>query len=587
MTELQDEIVIEDLKREPWSKRELRPKSEPMPPAAIMDDPAYRGAEWKEVCRVKLKKVSVRSSVQTLRKEFGIVAVAVESQDGLECGLDVPLQTGGSLLFGFENGIEKWESLRDLLGLEDLEEDPRDCVERVWLPVYKFEVPSALTGLPWSQRSGSLLLDDKDAGGLQSLTGATPRQLEEDSDEDSPIRPLGRVGPTKSCPPMITPRKKSEGGDTPSTGRGIFGKRETKKPRMQVPELRAPEMCGIVHIDGKTKWFPATDEVLMEGDLMILSQGSVRNFALLRAKALFGQHCIGAGFKMVYSLDMPKDAGRDRRFRGGNNQFISAAESEAEGLMDVVPKGQALHISEAEPERSSSAFEFSKLFVLKFLMPAHSSCLACASKACYRASRMPHLWSQAAAYGIVSIAVEQDEMRNRTQLLFGFADDVPHEKGLSLFCGVRNKEDLDRCIGSRWLPVFNFRVPDVWVNITLREVLQDEELAICGISRRGVAESRELWFPGLEEKFENTDEVVLALPSAIVFAEKYLAEAGAKLQLDQAKRHETGVTDGRRLGLQHLSFMWSWTQKSEDPDGDVDIDMELDARANRHALVRI
>ena len=29
----------------------------------------------------------------------------------------------------------------------------------------------------------------------------------------------------------------------------------------QVPDMRAPEMCGVIKNDGKTKWFPRTDEV--------------------------------------------------------------------------------------------------------------------------------------------------------------------------------------------------------------------------------------------------------------------------------------------------------------------------------------
>lgn len=35
-----------------------------------------------------------------------------------------------------------------------------------------------------------------------------------------------------------------------------------KKPlRMpKVPEMRAPEMCGLVRSDGTTKWFPNADE---------------------------------------------------------------------------------------------------------------------------------------------------------------------------------------------------------------------------------------------------------------------------------------------------------------------------------------
>eukprot|EP00931_Biecheleriopsis_adriatica_P065572 TRINITY_DN4007_c0_g1_i1.p1 TRINITY_DN4007_c0_g1~~TRINITY_DN4007_c0_g1_i1.p1 ORF type:complete len:2799 (-),score=514.89 TRINITY_DN4007_c0_g1_i1:146-7867(-) len=594
MTELQDEIVLEDLKREPWAKRELRPKSDPMPPAAIIDDPAYRGAEWKEVCRVKVKKVSTKTSVANLRKEFGIVAVAVESRDGLECGLDVPLQSGGSLLFGFENGVEKWESLRGLLGLQDEDDqDPKESVERVWLPVYKFEAPYALTGMPWCKRSCSLLVtDDRDVATKAELTPAGgASRFDADSDDDSPqsVRRLGRMGPTKSAPPSTTPRitPRSKGEGTPRKGPILWHNLQEKRaPVAQVPEIRAPEMCGIVRgMDGTTKWFPSPDEVLHEGDLMILSQGSVRNFAMLRAKALFGQHCVGAGFKMVYTIDLPRDSGKRRRDRASASRITTPAASEHEGI-DFKSEGGS------QPEDSSSMFEFAKLFVLQHLTPEHSLNLACASKACYRASRMPHLWSHATSYGIVTMAVDQDEATNRTQLLFGFADDVPHEKGLSLFCNFQKKEDLDRCIGSKWLPVFNFCVPDDWTGLSVQEVLQDEGLSICGISRRDASSSRELWFPGLGEMFEEHDEVVLTLPSAMVFAQKYLegrTEDAKTLgwQTDYGRRCDAGVSDGRKLHLHYLSFMWSWSQKKSSEEMELDMDLELDARANRHALVRI
>eukprot|EP00930_Biecheleria_cincta_P067964 TRINITY_DN5496_c0_g1_i1.p1 TRINITY_DN5496_c0_g1~~TRINITY_DN5496_c0_g1_i1.p1 ORF type:complete len:2756 (-),score=417.43 TRINITY_DN5496_c0_g1_i1:241-7377(-) len=569
MTELQDEIVIEDLKREPWCNRELNPKSEPMPPASIMDDPAYRGAEWREVCRVKVKKVSHKTSVTRLRQEFGIVAVAVESRDGLECGLEVPLQSGGSLLFGFENGIERWESVRKLLGLEeDEEEDPRDHVERVWLPVYKFEVPIALTRAPWSERSESLLVDeDADAG--MSLTPSVKYGIDRDSDDDlSFVQSMGQVRSTKSAPASISQRNLN-GKGTPSTGSVAW--RRISKPK-QSRALRAPEMCGVVKaIDGTKKWFPSMDEQLCEGDQMILSQGSVRNFAVLRARALFGQHCVGAGFKMVYSLDLPKD-----------NRRSHLARIETGSASQPIPDGVAGNPSLYD---NPSAFDFLKLFVLSYFSVGDSVPLACASKACYRASRMPHLWSHAASYGIVTVAVNQNEAAHQCQLLFGFIDDVPHEKGLSLFCGLEQAGDLDRIIGSRWLPVFNFQVPDEWFNVSVQEVLEGEEIAICGICRRDRATSRELWFPGLEEKFEDRDEVVLTLSSAMSFAKKYLAGSFA----DSGPKLET--CDARKLRMPYLSFAWSWGQKcgGEDPvDDEVeDIHLDLDAHANRHALVQI
>ncbi|CAE8585117.1 unnamed protein product [Polarella glacialis] len=598
MTELADAIVLEDLKREPWGKADSRPpKLDPFPAPAVMDDPAYRGATWREFCRIKLKKLSV-SCISDLRKELGIVAVAVESRDGLECGLNVPLQTGGSLLFGFENGVEKWEALRGLLALEDLEEDPRDSVERVWLPLYKFEVPHALTGVSWAKRSGSLILNEDTMEDLkaevdgQPFSQEDPSSDEDDDDVEVMAHLLGRVGPTKSCPPLMTPRKKSGEGTPRTPNRGPAARNKLsrsrdrdKKQKARAPDIRLPEICGIVRSsDGTTKWFPPTEAVLRPGDQMMLSQGSVRSFAMLRARALFGEHCVGAGFKMVYSLELPRD-GRLRRSRGAStpkSHWTTPAQSEAG--TPKTPRTPCRDDDEETWEASCSTFEFAKLFVLNFLTPAHSSSFACASKAAYRASRMPHLWSHAEAYGVVTVGFEHDEATQRAQLLFGFADDVPHEQGLSLFCGFRKTEDLDRCIGSKWLPVFNFRVPDTWVNKSVRAVLYEEEVAICGISRRDGWASRELWFPSLLEIFEESDEVVMTLQSAHVFAGKYQQQGpggepghanaqvdgvasrggsrGGFFQLPStttiASTTTTATTTTTTIPVQHLCFMWEW-----------------------------
>eukprot|EP00933_Yihiella_yeosuensis_P049986 TRINITY_DN47747_c0_g1_i1.p1 TRINITY_DN47747_c0_g1~~TRINITY_DN47747_c0_g1_i1.p1 ORF type:complete len:1319 (-),score=236.47 TRINITY_DN47747_c0_g1_i1:145-3552(-) len=599
MTELGDEIILEDLKREPWAKRELKPKMDPMPPASIIDDPAYRGAQYTEVCRIKLKRVAVKLSVATLRKEYGMVAVAIESRDGLECGLHVPLQTGGSLLFGFEDGVEKWERLREILGLEDPEEDPRDSVERVWLPVYKFEVPQALTGEPWHARSSSMLPEDAKAEGDLTRKGSDSSD-EDDDDAYEMDRPLGgRVGPTKSCPPMITPRKKSVKED--STPRGPAAWRGTSHPkpskRKSTQAWKPPEMCGIVrHSDRSTKWFPSTDEVLEDGDIMMLSQGSVRSYAMLRAKALFGSHCIGAGFKMVYALTMPRDAVRNQSSGTSHWTGMTPAQtpaqtptartpvaSEADVLLDTKSTAAGTEGGGWGNSLPSPApFEFAKLLVLSFMGPSESLAFASTCKATYRASRMPHLWSHAAAYGLVTLDVQQDETTSRAQLLFGFADDVPHEKGLSLFCGFRNKEDLDRCIGSKWLPVFNFSTPASWRDKSVKEVIEEDGLAICGISRRDGTASREIWFPGLSERFENKDEVVMTLRSAKVFAEKYCPTPSTD---------NIEVFDICKLPIYHSAFLWTWRQNNgnDDPDGNfiLDVELELDARPNRHALIAV
>ncbi|CAK9010971.1 Uncharacterized protein SCF082_LOCUS10889, partial [Durusdinium trenchii] len=164
-------------------------------------------------------------------------------------------------------------------------EDPRDFVERVWLPVYKFEVPSGIAGEAWVTRSRSLLLGDKDDADHKVLCNATTRKFEGDSDEETPwqlTRGFTRVGPMKSAPAALTP------GQTPANSKAASFdctpkrspvrsgptplKKQVRLPK--VPDLRAPEMCGIVCSDGKTKWFPRSDEVLSDGDFMILAQGS-------------------------------------------------------------------------------------------------------------------------------------------------------------------------------------------------------------------------------------------------------------------------------------------------------------------------
>ncbi|CAJ1328506.1 unnamed protein product [Effrenium voratum] len=147
-------------------------------------------------------------------------------------------------------------------------------------------------------------------------------------------------------------------------------------------------------------------------------------------------------------------------------------------------------------------------------------------------------------------------------------------------CGFKRKEDLDRCIGTRWLPVFNFRVPDAWVNISIGEVLMEEDLSITGICRRGADVSRELWFPGVQEKFEEQDEVVLTMTSAMLFAEKHL---------DGAKPHSLpscNIMDARKLHAHYLSFLWAWENKRHE-DLELDLELEFDVRAKKNAMVRI
>ena len=73
--------------------------------------------------------------------------------------------------------------------------------------------------------------------------------------------------------------------------------------------LQAPEIVGLVSDatkEGK-RWFPPDTEVVHEGNQIILSQGSVNSFALTWARARFGFHCLGTGFKMVYGVTLPKE----------------------------------------------------------------------------------------------------------------------------------------------------------------------------------------------------------------------------------------------------------------------------------------
>jgi len=555
MTELADEIVVEDLKREPWARRDLRPSGSPQPSPPILADPAYRGAEWKELCRVRLRRVSLRDSAKELRKEFGIVAMAIESKDGLECGLCTPLEKDGFLLFGWEQGVENWAGLKEFLGLDE-ETDPKEHVERVWLPVYKFEVPEAFTGQPWhkfvvsklSAASGILPEPASEEGdGIFALTGAMARLFRQQVFEK------GKRTLFKS---KLLCNSKSAG------------------------EWAPPELCGAVFRQ-TTQWFPGDDVIFQKGDQMILPQGSVQSFATLRARAFFGHSCLGAGSKLVYCISMPQDCPAARRVRsaeapaGPTRTSSRATSSCASGL----------------PQHS--AFEYAKLFVMNAMTKDECLELACTSKASYRASRLPHLWPHAAPHGLVTVGVEASPEDGQCSLLFGFTDEAPNERGLSLFCGFKGGDasrQLEHHVETRWLPVFNFAVPEAWVGRTVKRVLQGEGLSILGISRSAEAEgfSRQLWFPGLRERFDRDDEVILSLQSACSFAAKYhpheasvghasVPSEDGRLPTGRLRKYPWQPGYVARLGRgvshealhqAHLGFLWNWEDQPKEEEED-------------------
>ena len=74
------------------------------------------------VCHSKVKRLRGKTTLQDIRSDFGMVAVALESKDEVECTPHTALEEQGFLIFGFERGEERWASMGDFLGLE-IEED--------------------------------------------------------------------------------------------------------------------------------------------------------------------------------------------------------------------------------------------------------------------------------------------------------------------------------------------------------------------------------------------------------------------------------------------------------------------------------
>ena len=64
-----------------------------------------------------------------------------------------------------------------------------------------------------------------------------------------------------------------------------------------------------------------------------------------------------------------------------------------------------------------------------------------------------------------------------TRLLVG--ELLPHE-ALRKFCGMQSTNDLDDFITSKWIPIFNFRVPELWHDKSVIEILRQEEIMPWG-----------------------------------------------------------------------------------------------------------
>mmetsp|Transcript_33876 Transcript_33876/g.96867 ORF Transcript_33876/g.96867 Transcript_33876/m.96867 type:complete len:258 (-) Transcript_33876:90-863(-) len=227
---------------------------------------------------------------------------------------------------------------------------------------------------------------------------------------------------------------------------------------------------------------------------------------------------------------------------------------------------------------------------MAFLSPGELRVAACCSRPCYRATRMPHLLPQALSYGVTTIAVEQVEIEEmqRGILLFSFENDVPDDIGLCKFIGFYSPDDLDAGISTRWLPVCNFRVPFGWISKSVRQVQDEEEFSICGISRRGAMgdSTHEIWFPNPFESFDMGDEVILSMQSAYRFTARHCPSAPARDARDAALVHGDfpwELAAGRsRLppGELGLSFNWQWLPgeiermaevMEEDEEDDMDI----------------
>jgi len=151
---------------------------------------------------------------------------------------------------------------------------------------------------------------------------------------------------------------------------------------------------------------------------------------------------------------------------------------------------------------------------------------------------MHHLWPF--GRGIIVVGLHVDPVKRGDEpepatLLFTFQNEKPDDVSLRSFfatCDITSATDLDAAISTKWVPVFNFNVPHLWIGRSVMEVARQEEVIVWGIRRPSNGGSLAIWFPGpglkdevgnekYVEKFGESDEVILPFWSARAFAQKY------------------------------------------------------------------
>jgi len=124
-----------------------KPSDKPVPPTYVSHEPTYRGSEWRAMCRMKLTDValrrmqgtsSTRPSAEDVGETFQILPVSVE-KEGKAYPLNESLHVGSYLVFTFADECgELFKILKNLV-IGPASSSTED-VERMWVPVYKFEV---------------------------------------------------------------------------------------------------------------------------------------------------------------------------------------------------------------------------------------------------------------------------------------------------------------------------------------------------------------------------------------------------------------------------------------------------------------
>lgn len=557
MTEREDEVRIEDLQRGPWNKQSNQPPSDPAPPAHVLDDPSYRGAEWRAMCRIKLTKAALdvmssrmdivslssgttqgRPSAQDLRKQFQIVPVSVQNRDGRRCGLDAPLEPNSYILFGFENtstpGPSHFNTIRVLVEEKpdpDADFDPSEFVDRVWLPVYKFDVPKALCGVPWQAH----------VDGMRSSWDSGTR------------RPTVKLRPSLRTSPAVT-------SSQPATDKAeaLFDEDEEDMLFIgysSIAGIQAPEIVGLVRNNEK-RWFPAETEVVREDDQIILSQGSLKGFALTWARARLGSQCLSTGSKLVYGMTLPKPTAWSRSGPAGIHvHVLNFVMGFRLGLRTVKPA--PINMETGEPLLDTAVGDLGVL-----------ASYSATSRGAYRASRMYNLWPFGAGISMVGVHSSPPKKGKLPDqdLLFAFHHEKPDDKSLARFFGMSDPNQLDTVITSRWVQIFNFAVPTHWIGKSVMEIARKEEIVVWGISRPFGSGTRVIWFPGpgLKDKegehhvelYGESDEIILPLWSAFALMTKYFDRFLPKTISERFPAQDTVLHE-------YTGFNWMWLSAAD------------------------